>query len=132
MSRAIRELAKILQKEHPMSDEDAYEEAERRINQVIQVLGMAEDESEAEETYDDQDIEYFNDLNDRDKWSQWKELKNVAWLCYQCHDEVGDGPTRCSPFPGMSRRCGNCHSELTRRTGGGQHDPFGWIAREKE
>ena len=51
--------------------------------------------------------------------------------CPNCVTELDDGPKRASPFHGSSVCCGTCGAELTRRTGGGQMDPFKWILIEK-
>lgn len=70
----------------------------------------------------------FNKLKSQDKWDTWKEQEGT-WHCSKCKTQLGDGPNRCSPFPRSSVNCGNCDAELTRRTGGGQCDPFGWELR---
>lgn len=71
----------------------------------------------------------FLKLSDRDKWEIGKTLTNVKWACPNCKSIVDDGefPDRCPGFSGMSMHCGECDFELTRRTGGGQSDPFNFI-----
>lgn len=68
--------------------------------------------------------EKFDSLLDREKWIQGKSL-DVIWCCFNCLEQVDDGkfPNRCL-FDGESMHCGNCDSMLTRRTPGGQCDPF--------
>lgn len=66
----------------------------------------------------------FNKLPDRKKWEQWKAYKGL-FVCPYCR--TPNTPERCSPFDGTTLHCGNCNEELSRRTGGGQNNPFGWI-----
>jgi hypothetical protein len=66
----------------------------------------------------------FNNLSSRDKWDKYESLKG-KWYCPNCGNRTNQ-PYRTSPFPGASVCCGNCDYELTRRTGGGQNDPFNW------
>ena len=71
----------------------------------------------------------FNDLkSDRDKWKNWKDMKG-DWLCGGCKGVLDDGPHCASPFSGASIHCNGCDFKLTRRTGGGQSDPFNWILK---
>ena len=67
----------------------------------------------------------FNSLTARQKWQYWKQ-QNGQWACKSCGTIMADGPNRARPFHGCSVNCGECDSELTRRTGGGQLDPFNW------
>ena len=75
--------------------------------------------------------EGFNGLSDREKWEQWKSQVGAVWLCGGCKGVLDDGPRGASPFSGASVHCNGCDHELTRRTGGGQSDPFKWILRRK-
>jgi hypothetical protein len=73
--------------------------------------------------------EVFNELKDREKWTTfWDENieLNGTWHCKNCGAKDENGPHRASPFRGASVHCGDCDEELTRRTGGGQSDPFNW------
>jgi len=73
----------------------------------------------------------FNSLSDREKWEVfWNKDVEGVWICAKCECVLEDGPRRASPFSGCSIHCGNCDHELTRRTGGGQGDRFGWILRD--
>ena len=74
------------------------------------------------------DLSDFNKLQSRDKWDTWKEQVGT-WHCSACGIELGDGPNRASPFHRASVHCGNCDAILTRRTGGGQLEPFRWELR---
>jgi len=68
----------------------------------------------------------FNDLPQREKWQTWDELKgSPKWYCPKCR-QLTDGPHRAAPFSGASIHCSRCDHELTRRTSGGQSDPFRW------
>jgi hypothetical protein len=67
----------------------------------------------------------FNTLRSREKWDTYKQMTG-EWRCPACKEVDTGGPQRCSPFPGAERACGNCDYVLTRRTGGGQCDPFNW------
>ena len=75
-------------------------------------------------------IAEFNALRDRDKWDAWKQYQD-KWLCKHCGAHMDEDPCRASPFGGCSIVCGNCDGELTRRTPGGQSDPFGWKLADK-
>lgn len=68
----------------------------------------------------------FNKLPLNQKWKLWKQQKG-NWACPYCKAILMDGPQRASPFHGAEILCGNCNGILTRRTGGGQYDPFNWI-----
>ena len=70
----------------------------------------------------------FNKLGAREKWDTWVKQEGT-WHCPECGTQLGGGPSRVSPFRGASINCGGCDAELTRRTGGGQNDPFGWELR---
>ena len=72
-------------------------------------------------------VEEFNILDDRAKWDNWKTLKDVIWICENCGEEMEEPE---SSFMG-SRHCGECDHELTRRTNGGQNNPFGWKVIKK-
>lgn len=69
----------------------------------------------------------FNALTSRKKWDNYKKMSGI-FICPNC--KYMDDPKMCSPFPGASMHCEECDYELTRRTGGGQSDPFGWILSE--
>ncbi len=68
----------------------------------------------------------FNKLSIRDKWdiADSKLLKNIEWCCNRCGLEQGKTPPRAPFFEGDSIVCSNCDNELTRRTNGGQSNPF--------
>ena len=66
----------------------------------------------------------FNELSSRDKWATWKSIDNAVWACRCGNHSL---PERCAPFPGNELHCGSCDKILTRRTGGGQSDPFKWV-----
>lgn len=66
----------------------------------------------------------FNRLPSRQKWEKYKSMKG-KWYCPKCRKQT-DAPYRASPFHGAQVCCGNCDHTLTRRTGGGQSDPFNW------
>ena len=75
----------------------------------------------------------FNLLSNREKWGQYKNVEHLGkWFCQCCDVELEDGPIRAEPFHGSSRHCGFCYEELTRRTGGSQSDPFGWVLCPEE
>jgi len=77
------------------------------------------------------EIKKFNRLSDKDKWNNYKEMKDVKWICGSCGTTLTDGIKRADIFSGSSVHCGNCDEMLTRRTGGGQNNPFCWKARKK-
>jgi ribosomal protein S27E len=66
----------------------------------------------------------FNRLPCREKWDNYKKMRS-KWYCPRCRQQT-DVPRRSSPFHGAVIYCGNCSQMLTRRTGGGQLDPFLW------
>ena len=65
----------------------------------------------------------FSKLNHRDRWDAAKKMAAVVWCCENCNEVVDDGKIPNRNFMG-SLHCGNCDAELTRRTNGGQSDPF--------
>jgi hypothetical protein len=65
----------------------------------------------------------FNTLSHREKWSLSKHMKNVIWCCGNCGLPQGKTPP-AAPFTGGSTHCSECDYMLTRRTGGGQNNPF--------
>ncbi len=67
----------------------------------------------------------FNSLAPKDKWSMAHRIKGAVWVCGGCGEKI-TRPRRCSPFAGASIHCSECDFMLTRRTGGGQNDPFNW------
>ena len=71
----------------------------------------------------------FKKLSSDERWEMSKKLKNVVWCCESCGHLVDGGKRPRREFMG-ELYCGNCDSLLTRRTGGGQNDPFNWIPRE--
>ena len=80
------------------------------------------------------DIIKFDKLSDRNKWRYWwshkEKFGNVTWHCAHCGGLMeNETPYRAQPFSGSSINCCDCDSELTRRTGGGQSDPFKWICK---
>ena len=74
----------------------------------------------------------FNILSDREKWDIfWKSFesdKSLEWNCKHCGSET-NSPWRASPFSGSSIHCGECDGMLSKRTNGGQNDPFNWILK---
>lgn len=66
----------------------------------------------------------FNDQRPRDKWQKYQTLKS-KWYCPHCQRQT-DPPRRADPISRASIHCAYCGYELTRRTGGGQADPFRW------
>jgi hypothetical protein len=73
--------------------------------------------------------EEFNKLKSNDKWTLRKNIHklNVQWVCGYCGIDQ-DYPERM--WDG-SRHCSECDHTLTRRTGGGQNDPFGYSFKYK-
>lgn len=69
----------------------------------------------------------FDKLNSRYKWDiYWsKLLKKVSWHCGACKCEMSVE----SPFMG-EMCCGECEAVLSRRTGGGQSNPFEWTFKK--
>jgi len=77
--------------------------------------------------------EEFVKLKDRDKWELSKtmitlhlsKVDGIQWICGKCGcdqlppERTWDGSICCS----------ECDHTLTRRTGGGQNDPFGYSFR---
>jgi len=73
----------------------------------------------------------FNELTSREKWAAWR-TQTGTWHCKECGTELSDGPRSPAPLHGCSINCGECDAELTRRTGGGQHNPFNWVLKDRE
>lgn len=101
--------------------EEIYECGQASPNSTIETLG---------ETGGGMTAKEFNQLSSNAKWDEYKTLENVKWACKKCGTIMSDGPHR-APFPRAEVCCGHCDSTLTIRTGGGQSDPFGWIAKVK-
>jgi hypothetical protein len=72
----------------------------------------------------------FNKLSSRNQWDVYKRVKGI-FRCPDCNNKVSY-PRRCEPYHGASLHCGDCDYELTRRTGGGQSDPFNFKLCEEE
>jgi hypothetical protein len=68
--------------------------------------------------------EAFKKLDSRDRWAVARMLTNVTWCCEECKADMGTELPE-SAFMG-SVHCENCDAELTRRTGGGQSNPFNY------
>lgn len=86
-------------------------------------------------------------LSDRERWEKAgamtkKKLRGIVWSCMRC----GTGDAKCmtgdrsncytksipeNSFMG-SIHCGKCSAELTRRTGGGQNNPFRWYPKPRD
>lgn len=64
--------------------------------------------------------------SDRDKWDVSEELKNVTWCCGNCKNPMGKKLPSSPFFDGETVNCSKCDHVLTRRTPGGQSDPFGF------
>ena len=98
------------------------------VNLTIKITGYEEKAPNPDEVA-------FNAMNDRDKWTAYwdcyKDRKDIEWRCKGCGYVDPDKPTRSQPFHGCSIHCDRCDYELTRRTGGGQGDPFGWMMKIK-
>ena len=56
-------------------------------------------------------------------------LQNVTWICKSCGLEQ-DNETPHRQFMG-EEYCSECDQLLTKRTGGGQSDPFNWTFKIK-
>jgi hypothetical protein len=71
----------------------------------------------------------FNSLTSNEKWDWFKEQVG-NWHCKWCGAEMeGEEPYHAQPFWDAQVCCGDCEGILTRRTGGGQNDPFNWELR---
>ena len=68
----------------------------------------------------------FNNLSAWEKWQNWKGQKGI-WKCKSCKAVMEDGPRSPGAFEGSAIVCGECDFELTRRTPGGQSNPFEWV-----
>ena len=68
--------------------------------------------------------EKFDKFDNDKKWEAiWnKEIKDVLWCCDDCGEIIDNEKTPTSMATGI-KRCGNCDSLLTKRTGGGQNMP---------
>ena len=68
----------------------------------------------------------FNNLSAWEKWQNWKGQKGI-WKCKSCKAVMEDGPRSPGACEGSAIVCGECDFELTRRTPGGQSNPFEWV-----
>jgi hypothetical protein len=62
-------------------------------------------------------------MSHREKWKYFEDNKDKTWVCRKCKAE--DTPRRSLPFDGTYIIC-PCGQILTKRTNGGQSDPFNW------
>jgi hypothetical protein len=69
--------------------------------------------------------EEFKKLDNRKRWDTAITLKNVIWCCEECGKIVNDGEMPHSAWD-CEIYCENCDSLLTKRTIGGQNDPFNY------
>jgi len=90
-----------------------------RIKKIDYVIQLIENDEITPES--------FNKLSDRDKWEIYPILKNkVTWYC-RC------GTKQKIVHAGVNIICCKyCDRELTRRTGGGQNNPFNWVFKYKK
>lgn len=71
----------------------------------------------------------FLKLSHSERWDVAKKLTGVMWCCEHCGGIVDNGKKPKMIFIG-SRHCSNCDAMLTRRTGGGQNNPFCYFPRK--
>lgn len=78
----------------------------------------------------------FKTFGNNDRWDIARFMKNVMWLCENCKASQGKQRPDRMFFPGEECYCTICNSLLTKRTGGGQNDPFNYTfkryARKKK
>lgn len=87
----------------------------RSIIRIVNIISLLETDSMTPELFDK--------LESRDKWSISKGLRgDVHWYCGGCGEEMDTEPE--GTFVEVC--CSDCDHTLTRRTGGGMSDPFGW------
>lgn len=69
--------------------------------------------------------EYFDGLPEQRKWDYFEMFPNKKYLCKMCG---------CSQIPERvfmgSIECDVCGNELTRRTNGGQNNPFNYTLKK--
>jgi len=70
----------------------------------------------------------FEKLSHRMRWDVAPLLKKVKWLCRWCRSDQGNETPKMM-FMG-ERYCSYCNNQLTRRTGGGQSDPFNYTFKK--
>jgi len=92
----------------------------RKVEKINGILKVLESDSLTPE--------YFDKLESRDRWDISEGLKDkVHWYCGGCGEEMDTDPE--GTFNEVV--CSGCEFTLTRRTGGGQSDPFGWTFKYK-
>jgi hypothetical protein len=70
-------------------------------------------------------LSQFQGLPDKQKWEIFESLLNIEWTCPECGN-VMDKPHTVIQG-GLF--CSHCDELLTKRTGGGQNNPFNWSFR---
>ena len=72
----------------------------------------------------------FSKIDTWDKKSVAYWLKNIIWLCENCKSNQGKKFPQGMFFEGDEKVCSECNHILTRRTPGGQSDPFGYTFKK--
>lgn len=92
----------------------------RKIKKITSILKVLEN--------DELTPKFFKTLDTQDQWTISKHLTNVIWCCAWCNDEmINENGEIVNPKSTFNEiYCANCEFLLTRRTGGGMSDPFGW------
>lgn len=66
----------------------------------------------------------FAKLDTRQRWIVGKTINNVLWCCNNCLSVIYENEFPETTWGAI--HCDECNAELTRRTGGGQSDPFNY------
>ena len=85
---------------------------------------IAEQRREAIAEARPQEIKDFEKLSSRERWRAAEKMAGVLWVCENCKHVIGETPPSAGIFEGAWVECENCGNELTRRTPGGQSNPF--------
>ncbi len=70
--------------------------------------------------------ETFSKFNNQFRWAISSVLKGIMWCCENCGTEITTSRPDRMFFPDEECECTKCYHTLTRRTNGGQNDPFNY------
>ena len=74
----------------------------------------------------------FSKLHFHDKWTVSRMLNDVTWMCDKCKSFQGTNPPIAPVMDGVMVVCSICNNILTKRTSGGQSNPFNYTFKKNK